>query len=56
MTKEERRRIRAELAGQAMNAYIILNDKEKQSTGNIIVDSVWMADRLLNQLEETEVK
>lgn len=56
MTKEERKRARIELTGQAMNAYIILNDKQRQSTENIIVDSVWMADRMLNQLEETEVK
>ncbi len=50
MTDQEKAE-RAEMALKILQSYIILNDPRQDSEAQI-VDSVWMADKLINELEK----
>ena len=51
MTEQEKAE-RAEIAAKMLQAYIILNDNQTQNNESRVVDAVWMADRLIEELEK----
>jgi len=50
MTDQEKTE-RAEMASKILQAYIILDDPQQDNEAKV-VDSVWMADKLISELEK----